>query len=117
LTDFSFSYLLVPEITPFQTLFVDRSSTNFLFDNETPPAVTPEELAAIVAERKIAWSQVKSRERNTSEIRLTFQWPLLGGGGVGPKRQSFRAIITGEQKETDGLWMFQPQSFAAVPAP
>ena len=124
--EFSFSYLLVPEVVAFIGAQVPISSTNFLFVNETPQG-TPEETNAQVAARRIEWSKVKSREKNTSEIRLTFKWPVLGRENVpailtnrpGPNRQSFRIIATGQQKDVkgDGLLFFQPNSFVAVPAP
>jgi hypothetical protein len=120
ITEFSFSYLLVPEVTSFKAVLVNTNSTNFLLVNETlPVGTTPEQSNAIVQMRRIAWIEVQSRERNTSEIRLTFQWPLLGNDRTGPNRQSFRAIISGEPKDVlnNGLVMFQPQQFQVVLPP
>jgi hypothetical protein len=109
ITDFAFSYLLVSELTPFKATFVDTNATNF-----ADPALTN---AADIAARKVAWSQVQSREQNTSEIKLTFQWPLLDNDRTGPNRQSFRALISGERKPVNNLLMFSPQTFVVVPAP
>ncbi len=115
--DFAFSYLLVSEVLPFDSYQVPTSSTNYLFANgETPPSNVAER-EALVKERKINWITVRSRERNTSEIRMTFRWPLLANGRTGPNRKSFRVLATGEKQFTNGFCIFQPQSFAVVPAP
>jgi len=118
--DFSFDYLLTPEIIPFAGAQISVSSTNYLWDNETPPIV-PEQKAAEEAQRKLNWIAAKSREKNASEIRLTFRWPLLPNGETGPGRQSFRAIVSGSRSLTNevgvDLWYFQPQSFTAAQLP
>jgi prepilin-type N-terminal cleavage/methylation domain-containing protein len=58
---------------------------------------------------------------NLHELRLTFQWPQLPNGNVGPKRQTFRTMVAGQIVWTnDGtakLYFFQPQSFTNVNAP
>ncbi|MGB7745995.1 MAG: hypothetical protein WBN75_01740 [Verrucomicrobiia bacterium] len=50
------------------------------------------------------------------EVRLTFLWPQLANGGVGPGRQTFRTMVAGQimQTNTSGQWVYfyQPQSFA-----
>ena len=57
------------------------------------------------------------------ELRLTFLWPQLPNGNVGPGRQTFRTMVAGQitQILTNGnqwLYFYQPQSFTnllAVP--
>ena len=54
------------------------------------------------------------------EIRLTFRWPVLPGGGVGNNRQVFRCFASGMQQTNilaglPPLHFFQPQSYARVP--
>ena len=106
--DFAFSYLLVSEVTPFISSQVSTNSTNF----NDPGLTTP----AQVAQVKAAWVQVKTRETNSSEVRLTFKWPLFQNTN-GPNRQSFRALASGSRTNIDGLSFFLPQSFVAVAAP
>lgn len=108
--DFSFDYLLASEIVPFGGVQVPEQSTNWF---RPPPGLTPEEIAA----RQAKWMEVKTREKNTSEIRLIFRWPLLPNGQTGPGRQSFRAIVSGDRLNNGVLWFFQPQSFAVVNPP
>ncbi len=62
---------------------------------------------------------------NLHELRLTFLWPLLPNGNVGPKRQTFRTMVAGQIVQTNDasvtphqwLYFFQPQSFTNVSAP
>lgn len=116
--DFSFTYQLQVEIVPFITKQVSMSSTNYLFNDPNDPAPANADLkAAWEKERKINWIEAKSREQNTSEIRLTFRWPLLPNGNTGPHRKVFRVLATGEQVFTNRLPYFQPQSFAVRPIP
>jgi hypothetical protein len=50
------------------------------------------------------------------ELRLTFLWPQLANGGVGPGRQTFRTMVTGQMSQisTNGQWLYfyKPQNFA-----
>jgi hypothetical protein len=108
--DFAFDYLLTSEIIPFTGVQVPVSFTNF---NQSIPPLT----AAQVAARKANWVLVKSREKNTSEIRLTFRWPLLPNGQTGPGRQSFRAIAAGDRVKVGNLEFFQPRSFTVAEGP
>lgn len=102
--DFSFDYLLVSEVVPFAGVQVPVASTNFVAGTN----------AQQVAQRTAAWVRVKSLEKNTSEIRLTFRWPLLPNGQTGPGRQIFRAIASGERSTNGNLVFLQPRSFVAV---
>ncbi len=57
---------------------------------------------------------------NLHELRLTFLWPQLPNGNVGPKRQTFRTMVAGQLvRDTlnTNLYFFQPQSFTNVSAP
>jgi prepilin-type N-terminal cleavage/methylation domain-containing protein len=52
------------------------------------------------------------------ELRLTFLWPQLPNGNVGPGRQTFRTMVAGQMTQilTNGQWLYfyQPQSFTNV---
>lgn len=57
---------------------------------------------------------------NLHEMRLTFLWPLLPSGNVGPGRQTFRSMVGGQiTTNIDNgvtLYFLQSQSFTNVPA-
>lgn len=98
--DFSFDYLLTPEIVPFQ--FFAFNSTNYLAYPSNSPAW-------IVRSNRFV--QALNIGPNTSEIRLTFRWPLLPNDETGPGRQNFRAIASGVQTNTGIFYFFQPGIF------
>jgi type II secretory pathway pseudopilin PulG len=56
---------------------------------------------------------------NLRELRLTFFWPLLPNGGVGPGRQTFRTMVAGQFVMTNDnnqvLYFYQPQFFVNAP--
>ena len=55
------------------------------------------------------------------ELRLTFLWPQLPNGNLGPGRQTFRATVAGQLSRTNynhaGEWLYfyQSQSFTNAP--
>ncbi len=108
--DFAFAYQMRSEITPFQQM-VTKDSTNF-----TETGLTD----AQIAQRRVAWTEVVTRDLNTTEIRLVFRWPLLSKEETGPNRQIFRSIVSGVRvydTNFDG-WFFQPSSFVPqIPPP
>jgi prepilin-type N-terminal cleavage/methylation domain-containing protein len=65
--------------------------------------------------------QLYSRQlaANLHELRLTFLWPQLPNGKVGPGRQTFRTMVAGQiaQTYTNGQWLYfyQSQSFVNTP--
>ncbi len=107
--DFSFSYLLVSEIIPFDNIALD--STNYLaYLNRTPP-VDPSEWIT----RSNRWAQVPFLEAHTREVRLNFRWPFISPGKTGSNRQLFRALVAGRLLPSPGdphLYFFQPQTYA-----
>jgi prepilin-type N-terminal cleavage/methylation domain-containing protein len=61
---------------------------------------------------------------NLHDLRLTFLWPQLPNGSVGPGRQTFRTLVAGQfvTRPIPGttspevtLFFYQPQSFTAAP--
>ena len=55
---------------------------------------------------------------NLHELRLTFLWPQLPNGSVGPKRQTFRTTVAGQlvqDTSNTNLYFFQSQSFTNAP--
>jgi hypothetical protein len=56
---------------------------------------------------------------NLHELRLTFLWPQLPNGGVGPGRQTFRTTVAGQLLQTTNVsgmlvYFYQSQSFINV---
>jgi hypothetical protein len=53
-------------------------------------------------------------------LRLTFLWPQLPNGNLGPGRQTFRAMVAGQIVTVTNivtgqiLYFYQPQSFINV---
>jgi type II secretory pathway pseudopilin PulG len=56
---------------------------------------------------------------NLHELRLTFLWPQLPSGGIGPGRQTFRTAVAGRLVMTltnnQALYFYQSQTFANAP--
>ena len=57
---------------------------------------------------------------NLHELRLTFLWPQLPNGTLGPGRQTFRTMVAGQIAQTilptaRWLYFYQSQSFTNTP--
>ena len=62
-------------------------------------------------------SYTRQLAANLHELRLTFLWPQLPNGGIGPGRQTWRTMVAGQlaQYPTNTiLYFYQPQSFINV---
>jgi prepilin-type N-terminal cleavage/methylation domain-containing protein len=62
----------------------------------------------------------KQLAANLHELRLTFLWPQLPNGKVGPGRQTFRTMVAGQILKTSGpgnmpVYFYQSQSFVNTP--
>jgi type II secretory pathway pseudopilin PulG len=62
----------------------------------------------------------KQLAANLHELRLTFLWPQLPNGSVGPSRQTFRTLVAGQIMQTNyngspWLYLYQSQSFTNSP--
>ncbi len=55
---------------------------------------------------------------NLHELRLTFLWPQLANGNVGPGRQTFRTMVAGQivmaNDHNQVLYFYQSQTFVNV---
>jgi len=64
-------------------------------------------------------SYTRQLAANLHEVRLTFLWPQLPNGSLGPGRQTFRTMVAGQivTNNVAGqiLYFYQPQSFTSVP--
>jgi type II secretory pathway pseudopilin PulG len=74
-----------------------------------PPATDP------------VYNYAKQKNANLHELRLTFLWPQLPNGSVGPSRQTFRTQVAGQVMTIvvggaggHNLYFYQPQSFINV---
>jgi hypothetical protein len=56
---------------------------------------------------------------NLHELRLSFLWPQLPSGGLGPGRQTFRTAVAGRLVTTltnnQALYFYQSQTFTNAP--
>jgi prepilin-type N-terminal cleavage/methylation domain-containing protein len=62
-------------------------------------------------------SYTRQLAANLHELRLTFLWPQLPNGGIGPGRQTWRTMIAGQLARNPGntnLYFYQSQSFVKV---
>jgi len=54
-------------------------------------------------------------QNNLYELRLKFSWPVRPNGSVGPGRQTYRALVSGQLLPYPGgattLWFFQPNTY------
>jgi len=94
--DFPFTYQVTTEIIP-----VDWK-TNALFVKEV--------VAAEISTNHFQ-AYTNALAANVYEVRVTCQWPLLGGGRPGPNRKVFRTLISGSFEHRDDLSFFVPHNF------
>jgi type II secretory pathway pseudopilin PulG len=93
----SFGYRILCVNAP---VAVDTNLYNTLLYSNGPPAYT-KQLAA-----------------NLHELRLTFLWPQLPNGKLGPGRQTFRTMVAGQLARDpiyNNLYFYQSQSFVNTP--
>jgi len=54
---------------------------------------------------------------NLYEVRLKISWPVRPNGAVGPGRQSYRTLVSGQllpnTNSTPPLWFFQPDNYSS----
>ncbi len=100
--DLGFSYRMIVEITSYVPF--DTYGTNVFFTS------TNEAVARFAA--------VSALQRNSSDLRLTFRWPLLANGDAGNGRQTFRLFTGGTQttitltnEPQPPLYLFQPTTY------
>jgi type II secretory pathway pseudopilin PulG len=71
--DFAFTYRVIPEIM--------RSTVGPLFTNNLPTN---------------QMNNLMSAQQNFAEIRLSFRWPVVGGGALGPSKAVYRSAGGGQ---------------------
>jgi hypothetical protein len=116
--DLGLSYRLICDVTPYGTNFFDPRWLNRggLATN------SPDYIA------RFNYSNViRTLEGNLHDIRLTFRWPVLPNGEVGPGRQVYRTMMGGWLLGTNDfsyptyggvsnfLYFFQPRTYVQVP--
>ena len=117
--DLGLSYRLICTVTPYGTNFFDPT---WLYRG----GLATNNLDYIA---KYNYSNViRTLEGNLHDIRLTFRWPLLPNGDVGPGRQVYRTMVGGLLQgtndfgypsyygtQTNFLFFFQPRTYVQVP--
>jgi hypothetical protein len=86
--DLSFRYLLTVEVSPFSGFYLITDVERNL------PGLS--QAGLLQASNRL--QQVTVVSNNVHELRLTFQWPVVGGG-AGPNRQTYRTLISGVQQQ------------------
>ena len=85
--DFTFNYMMTPEIVLYWTNYVDTSWVNYkqsgLSTNE-------------VAVRLNYLAMANNLQANLHDVRLVFRWPLRSQGPSGSSGQSFHTIVGGQ---------------------
>jgi type II secretory pathway pseudopilin PulG len=68
---------------------------------------------------RVTNAYLKQLALNLHELRLTFLWPQLPNGSVGPGRQTFRTLVAGQIVTNivagQKLYFYQSQNFVAAP--
>jgi len=117
--DLGLSYRLICDVTPYGTNFFDPTWLNRGNLNTNS--------ADYIA--KFNYSNViRTLEGNLHDLRLTFRWPQLPNGDVGPGRQVYRTMVGGVLQGTNDigypnyyagltnyLFFFQPRTYVQVP--
>ncbi|HTL57498.1 MAG TPA: hypothetical protein VL361_17565 [Candidatus Limnocylindrales bacterium] len=110
--DFALTYRLICDVGLYWTNYYDTNwiSLRGLATNN------PQYLA------RINYSNIiNNLEANLHDLRLTFRWPVLPNGDVGPERQIFRTLVGGQLVRTNdhgypigltNLFLFDPRRYA-----
>ncbi len=113
--DFALSYRLIAELAPYGTNYYNPEWTNY---GAVPISNTNEIIA-----RSNYMILVKNYEANMHDLRLTFRWPVLPNGDVGPSQQKFRTVVSGSILLTNdfgyppgisNLFYVQPRNFVQI---
>ena len=112
--DFALSYKLICDVGSYSTNFFDPSWTNWPALSTNNPAFATRYNYSVL---------VSNLQANLHDLRLTFRWPLLPNGDVGPERQVFRTMVAGQLQATNDfgvpqyggvpryLFFFQPRTY------
>jgi type II secretory pathway pseudopilin PulG len=120
----AFTYRVVSEIVPYWTNYVDPSWL-----------VYPGYAAG--SSNAIAWTNYMNTiailQQNLRDVRLSYRWPMLARGGVGPSQQSYRTLVSATLVLTNepgfvggqpaplanpspyNLYFFQPRTYVKSP--
>ena len=117
--DFGLNYKLICDVGPYSTNFFHPDWTNWTALSTNTPDFYNRYNYSVVASNLAA---------NLHDLRLTFRWPLLPNGDVGPERQVFRTMVAGElvgthdfgipqypTGVTNYLFFFQPRTYVKAP--
>jgi type II secretory pathway pseudopilin PulG len=116
--DLGLAYRVIADVSPFGTNFYDPGTLN----RAGLATNSPDFIA------KVNYSNVlRNLSVNLRDVRLTFRWPLLPNGDVGPSRQVYRTMVGGTQYVTNdfdnsgrplgvaNLYFFQPRNYVQAP--
>lgn len=107
----AFRYVMDVQITPHTMFAVD--TTNYLgYDPATIDYTN----------RYLRWIEARVINQNLYDVNLTFHWPIVGQGGLGPNHQTFRGTISGcltnfssrVGKNRRTFYYFEPNTFTST---
>lgn len=103
--DTAFMYRMIPDITSYVP--VDPASTNYAVNGSGKPIPSPMYTRFLMA---------SYLQGNSSDVRLTFRWPVIANGDIGNYRQSFRTFVGGRPAvvqvgQNSALYFFQPSIY------
>lgn len=119
--DFGFTYLLTTEIMPYS--FVPEDSTNYTAYTNVAPVDSWQWIT-----RSNRWLEVLKistglTDTNAAlyEVKLTCRWPVLANLQPGPRRQTFRTLVSSRMTNdlsaippNPPIWLFDPQKFEKI---
>jgi type II secretory pathway pseudopilin PulG len=125
--ELSLNYQMIMDVVPYGYQFHDPVWTNFMDPDLWVPRVPVNNTNEITA-RSNYWILVRNFENSLHDVRMTFRWPLLVSGRLGPSRQPFRTMVSGTLAKTNelpplvdtryhtyDLYFFQPRTYVAAP--
>ena len=103
--EMALTYRVIADVSDYSTNFYDTTWTNYTLAN---PSTND------IATRSNYMRLVKNMYTNLHDVRLTFLWPVLPSGKLGPGRQVYRTMVSGRYTNdppTSPYFFFQPRTY------
>jgi type II secretory pathway pseudopilin PulG len=103
--EMALTYRVIADVSDYSTNFYDTTWTNYTLANLSTNDI---------ATRSNYMRLVKNMYTNLHDVRLTFLWPVLPSGKLGPGRQVYRTMVSGRYTNdppTSPYFFFQPRTY------
>jgi hypothetical protein len=103
--EMALTYKVIADVSDYSTNFYDTTWTNFTLANLSTNDI---------ATRSNYMRLVRNMYTNLHDVRLTFLWPVLPSGKLGPGRQVYRTMVSGRYTNdppTSPYFFFQPRTY------